>query len=316
MKKIFFYSFLILILATACKNNTKQKIPDAGNKIIQASEINRKIKKGEAVLMRNAAILGDIDFTLAENSNIINSGQIKHYVNSSVTLYDCTIKGKVIACKKTKNFLEISKFNKNITFVNCTFQDTVDFSNSEFTELVNFSNSLFQNYVDFKSVGTGRGRFLFTGTHFIKFSKFDLMNIGGFSDFSNAVFDEDVLFQSSKFEYPARFAVIKFNKNAIFTNTKFYDDVFFNYSEFARSIKFNSSVFRGRTEFIKSKFNMISEFKNCLFLCETKFSDADLKGILTFENSIFYISNPEKFKIKISDGSDYILDKTQSLIKN
>ena len=299
--------FIIFVLITfSCSNKQKNAEPGTHNKIINASEINNKIKNGEDIILYNATIIGDIDFTLAKDKSVISPGLIKHYVSSSVTLNDCTIKGKVKAFNKQNNYENITKFNKNVCFYNCTFQDTVNFSYSGFSDFVSFSGSMFQKFTSFKSVVSDKNGFIFNKTHFMEFSKFNIMKIGGICDYSDAVFESDVLFQSSKFEYPARFASVKFNKNAIFTNVKFFDDVFFNYSEFNKNIKFNSSVFRGRAEFLKCYFTYISEFKNCRFFSETKFSDAELTGVLTFKNSIFYISNPENFKINIKKESDFI----------
>lgn len=305
-----------MILTITCNTEKKNEIPGSHSKIIDASEINNKIKNGEDIVLYNATIIGDIDFTKAKEKSIFSPGLIKHYVSSSITINDCTVKGKLISEKNENNVVNIVKFNKNVCFYNCTFQDTVNFSYADFSDLVSFSGSQFQKYTSFKAVVASKNGFIFNKTHFMEFSKFNIMKIGGICDFSDAVFENDILFQSSKFEYPVRFVSVKFYKNVIFTNVKFFDDVYFNYSEFNKNIKFNSSNFKGRTEFIKCNFNFISEFKNCNFFSETLFDDSVLTGIMSFEESNFYISNPESFKIKIKKESDFILNDVLILRKN
>ncbi len=307
--------FSILVIFS-CKTEQKNDIPGSHLKIINASEINKKIKNGNDIILYNATIIGNIDFTQAKEKSILSPGYIKHYISSSITINDCTIKGKVISHKKEKDIENIVKFNKNVCFYKTTFQDTVDFSYSDFSDLVSFSGSQFQKFTSFKSVTSSKNGFIFNKTRFMDFSKFNIMKISGLSDFSDAVFEKDVLFQSSRFDYPVRFASVKFNQNAVFTNVKFFDDVFFNYSEFTKNIKFNSSIFRGRTEFIKCRFNFISEFKNCNFYSKTLFNNAELTGIMSFENSIFYISDPENYKIVKNKESDFLTNNTLVLNKN
>ncbi len=303
---------VILFLFVSCKKEeAKTEIPDSRTKIVNSSEINKKIKNGEDIAYRNATIIGNIDFTNSGDVSLITKNLMKSYVNSAVVFYDCTFKGKVFSFKRNKNFNTVTNFNKSISFINCTFQDTVDFTSSDFNGTVNFSNSFFQQFVSFKSAFFGIHGLIFTKTHFIKYSKFNMMHVFGNCNFSDAVFDENVLFQLSEFDNAVYFNAAKFQKNINFTKVKFNDDVFFNYAEFYKLLQFNTSVFRGRTEFVKSKFNMISEFKNCLFLSETKFSDAELKGILTFKNSVFYISDPENFNLNILNESDFILNNIQ-----
>ncbi|NOZ36179.1 MAG: hypothetical protein GXO80_12895 [Chlorobi bacterium] len=315
MKNLIFVFIIPLTLLISCNKEEKINFDDSRSKIIDASEINNKLSKEKNIILRNATIIGDIDFTKSKEKYLVNANLIKHTINSALTFYDCTFKGKIIAHKKNNEFRIISEFNKSVCFVNCTFQDTVDFSYSDFKDVAIFSNSMFQNLTNFESAFFSPKGANFSKSHFIKYAKFNIIESSGYFNISDAVFDDNVLFQLSEFNRSARFASVKFNRNADFTKVKFFDDVFFNYSEFYRSIKFNTSVFRGRTEFLKCKFNMISEFKNCLFFSETKFKDAEISGILTFENSIFYISNPENFKIKLLKESDFTDDNTFILLK-
>ena len=94
---------IIIIFFISCNKEVQTEIPDSRTKIINASEINKKIKKGEDVTYKNATIIGDIDFTRSNNASLITGNLIKHYVNSAVIFYDCTFKGKILAVNNNKD---------------------------------------------------------------------------------------------------------------------------------------------------------------------------------------------------------------------
>ncbi|MCF6366748.1 MAG: hypothetical protein L3J35_11155 [Bacteroidales bacterium] len=316
MKKEIVLVLFVFLLFYSCKNKEKQNTvnQEARNKIINASEINKKIRNEENIVYKDATIIGDINFLNSEDFNLETPFLQKYHINSSILFHNCTFKGKVIARKQENEIYKVSNFNKNVTFISCTFQDTVNFTSSDFNELVNFSESEFQEFVSFEACAFNFKKNYFSKVHFQKAAMFNLMFANGDMNFFETIFDDNVLFQLSKFNNPVHFGASKFNKNADFTNVKFFDDVFFNYSEFIKKVNFNNSVFRGRTEFIKTKFNFISEFKDCVFFGKTTYNNSEIIGVFTFKNSVFYISDPEKFNCNIKKGSDYIIENTKYII--
>ncbi|NPA68921.1 MAG: hypothetical protein GXO50_09970 [Chlorobi bacterium] len=317
MKKVYFSIVFFSILFFSCKqNNQENEIPDSRSRIIEASVINKKIKKGEGIAYRNATIIGDIDFTGSNDASLITGNLIKHYVNSAIVFSNCTFKGKISAFEKHDKYNKITEFKKGASFFDCTFQDTVDFTSSEFKDIAVFSSSIFQKEVLFRAAYFGDKGLRFNKTRFIKNAKFNMLKTAGICNFSDAVFDGNVVFQLSEFEDPVYFNAARFNENSDFTKVKFNDDVFFNYAEFYKTIRFSSSGFRARTEFIKTEFNLISEFKNSLFYGEVKFKDAKISGIITFENSIFFISDPGNFECNLLKETDFLTDNVTVLLKN
>lgn len=311
-------SLLIFSCNKAVKNTDIKQVEkkqEAREKIIQASEINSKIKNQENILYKDVTIIGDITFLSSDDKNLVTPFMETHYINSSILFHNCTFKGKIIAKKTTADIINICNFKKNTTFINCTFQDTVDFSYSDFYGLVNFSESSFQELVNFEASSFNYKKNYFRKVRFEKPLRFNMINIVGDIDFFEAIFDAKSLFQLTKFKDITNFSSTKFNENSDFSNVKFKDDVFFNYAEFYKTISFNNSIFNERTEFINSKFNFISEFKNCLFKGRTKFENSEIIGVFYFTNSIFYISNPNKFKINIKNGSNFVLNDVNYLIK-
>jgi len=64
MKTKYFVLLPVLLLFFSCNHKPETEIPDSRTKIINASEINKKIKNGKDIAYRNATIVGDIDFTI------------------------------------------------------------------------------------------------------------------------------------------------------------------------------------------------------------------------------------------------------------
>ena len=117
MKNFIFVFIIPLTLLISCNKEEKINFDDSRSKIIDASEINNKLSKEKNIILRNATIIGDIDFTKSKERYLVNANLIKHTINSALTFYDCTFKGKIIAHKKNNKFRIIKKhtiFGKKI----------------------------------------------------------------------------------------------------------------------------------------------------------------------------------------------------------
>jgi len=102
MKK-YFYLPVILIFAVVtftCKNNISKQsfedLTDSRDQIINASEINKKIRKAQNIEYKNATIIGDINFLTSKEKYLLTPQLVKYEVNSSVIFYNCTFKGNII----------------------------------------------------------------------------------------------------------------------------------------------------------------------------------------------------------------------------
>lgn len=313
--KILTLSFLLVIFS--CKNSEKNEtdIENSRGKIIDASEINNKIKNGEAIQYKNATIIGDIDFTNSSEKSIETPQLIRNYVNSSIIFSNITFKGKIIAHKSDTAYSNYTTFNKSISFFGCTFQDKVDFSRAQFNAIFNISNSDFQEDITFDGAIFEFQKNYFTKNKVLKNALFNLVVFNGDIQFMNTEFFQNVNFQMAKFHGMTQFSNTKFKKNVEFGLINANSDIFFNYSDFAKTVNFNGSIFRGRTEFQNAKFNFISEFKNILFMGNIKFDNATFLGVADFENTIFYVSDISKQNINIEKGTNIMLNNTELLLR-
>jgi hypothetical protein len=309
---------LILFLNYNCKQKPGNKLTfdaDARSQIIYSEEINKKIIENKNIQYKDATIIGDINFLNSEDKNLISPQLVQHHIHSSVLFYNCTFKGKIIAEKNENLHNEIAHFNKNLSFINCTFQDSLNFKSADFDGLVSFSESEFQENVSFQSAAFNYKKNYFNKSHFIKPVEFNLIIVNGDINFFETRFDDYCIFQLSKFNNPVQFASAKFNEKTNFSSVKFTDDVFFNYAEFRKSLNFNQTIFNERAEFIKTVFFDDSKFEQCIFKGKTLFNEASAKKLLSFENSMFYLSDPSKFNIIFDDKTKFNNKNINLLLK-
>jgi len=108
MNRFKIISILLISISIALFSCKKQapKDKEARSTIVDAAEINSKLKSGKPVAYQYVTIIGDIDFTLAEDISIEGPNVVRHTVESSIVFTDCTFKGKLIANKKKiKNWI-------------------------------------------------------------------------------------------------------------------------------------------------------------------------------------------------------------------
>lgn len=311
--KYFLYMLLSLLLISSCDKSRKldnEKDNDARSKIIQASEINDKIKLGSDIAIKNATIIGDIDFTNASESNYEAMETRRHYVNSAITFYNCTFKGKIISVKNDKKNVHLVSYSKCLNFIKCTFQDKIKINNSLIEGLVNFRDNDFQEAVEIIGSTLNFSNNYFTKNNFQKQVKFIGNSVRGRISFFESTFFEHVIFQNNTFYEQAQFSSIIFHKTSDFSGTKAKAEIAFNYTKFNEKTFFNNSVFGFRTDFLYSEFKKEAEFKNIIFPGHVRYNNSTINTVINFEGSVFTIQIPSTKNINLSKDAKIILKNT------
>lgn len=264
--------------------------------IVDASDIIDKINNGEAVVYENTIIEGDLDFTQVENKTLQDVDFSKFKVSEIEDIYDrtsdnyyveidskiefinCEFTGKVTgySVDEEENQMYNVRFNKNVTFASCTFEEEIQFKYAVFNEDTEMESS----YVD--------GGSNFTYAQFNNIVDFSRTSFLLESNFNNAVFTNLAMFQSTEFFGKAIFGEAIFKDAVYFTNTNFADKAMFTFASFKRAI-FNHSRFNKEGYFSYATFSKFAEFENAIF---TKKAD--------FNNTRFYEKvnlNGAKFKL-------------------
>ena len=317
MKKLILLSTVLsVIFLFSCKEKKEHENLDFENSrgnIIKAEKINSLIKNGKDITIKNATILGNIDFTSSSEENLDGPHLIRNHVRSSVNFLNCTFKGKITAQKSETDYSQVTSFNKNITFIGCTFQDTVNFKSSQFNAILNIRDSEFQQKTSFEGALFYFNKNYFANNTMSENTDFNMAVFKGEISFLKTQFLKNVNFQMAKFHDIAQFSNTSFHENAEFSLINVNSNIFFNYSEFHKTISFNSAKFMGRTEFTNCKFNYITEFRNIFFYGDVKYDNSTFIGVVNFENSIFFISDITKQKYTIEKGTDFVFNNTKTI---
>jgi uncharacterized protein YjbI with pentapeptide repeats len=120
-------------------------------------------------------------------------------------------------------------------------------------------------------------------------------------DFSNCVFDKELIFESNNFYYPAWFGGATFKEKVSFTGsemafqrgiyfrgTVFEKSAHFTEANFNRVVDFSDSTFYETADFKKCRFHKVAVFfKNVHFISKAQFESAIFEEEVCFDEAIF-----------------------------
>lgn len=222
-----------VILCSSFAANAQQKI--------NSSDIMKDLKSGKTISIKDANIVGVLDFTFMDEKmpdldrkyrwwkgSDINA--ITEVIESKLSFVNCTFNDDVLAYfhDDISEYTFEADFERAVVFENCTFKENAMFKYSNFESAVSFKGSDFQEETTFK---------------YAEFED-DL-------DFSNTIFDEEATFKYSKFNNKANFANATFDKDASFKYSNFRDGVTFSNAKFNRSLNLKYTKVRGDFEIDK-----------------------------------------------------------------
>ena len=286
MKNILFLFLSLTILA--CNNpdsDIKKQDNNARETIIDASEINNKIKNNKPINYSNSVIIGDVDFTASKDYYIETPGIIRHISNSSVMFSNCTFKGKVIASKNNEESNHFLQFSKNIDFVNCTFQSKIDFKETEFERLVLFRQCICQDSTIFQGAFFRYKQNYFIMNKFLKFTDFSRTVFRGKTSFIKSEFHDNLLFSSSVFFDDINFSATTYHKKSFFSTNNYKGKVNYNTAIFYDLCNFNNSRFYDTSKFNDCKVEKELSFQNCMFIFPNETNNVKTIKNISYTNS-------------------------------
>lgn len=286
MKFSLLFLFFLLLnchLPSSSVSNSKQLNGD----------FRERLAKGQDVYVEKKDINEPLDFTALVSGYAIAPGTKRVEIGGAVTFYKCQFKGKVSGYSVNQDGSETTavKFAKNLTFIECTFEDEVNFRACSVGDLACFSNCYFLKKAvfeeaDFNDFG------LFTKNQFKGETRFQNAFFRKKGDFLRTEFFDRVNFQGSVFALDAQFGSVKFYKTADFATAQFNGHAFFNYSEWLDSAVLSDAWFKGRSEFLQAKFNQAS-FKNSRFYSTPLFAQAGVQGALDMTDCKYLEGKPD-----------------------
>ncbi|WP_405604425.1 pentapeptide repeat-containing protein [Polaribacter sp. Asnod1-A03] len=215
---------------------------------IEASKIINDIKAGKSISIKNATIIGVLDFTFMDEALKKNtktkksswfnwgsnnsSNEVKKYIENEISFINCTFKNDVLAYipDEDSGYTFTASFKNISIFKNCNFKQKAMFKYSRFEKNADFSGSSFDDDSTFK------------------YAKFD-KNIS----FNNTTFDEVATFKYAKFNNNVSFADAIFNDTAIFKYTNFTNGVSFRNTNFEEDLNIKYMKVSGEFDISKMK---------------------------------------------------------------
>ncbi len=286
IKKIIILSVIIFNVSCATgKNNNKEM------------SLTALIKAGKNVVFEDKAFNSDWDFTAELERVAETEGMDRVYVASAITFKKCTFKGKVVAMVNGASGGGVSSyFQKNVSFINCIFEEEVNMRAATFLAVCSFQGSSFLKGANFEEC-TFMNDAYFNDTKYREETRFQNITAMKKSNWMKARFESNVSFQGATFYNDAQFSTAEFQKYADFTVSVFQNNCFFNYCKFGPQAIFNSSSFSHRVEMLSSSFQKI-EMRTCLFVLPPKFYQNEITGTIDFSKSIFVSGLPDLSKMK------------------
>ena len=289
--------FITIVLFTTCGSTDTHQ---------NRKNFEKKLRAGKDVFIENETFVDVTDFTTILQSNPVSDILHQTRYVASVTFKNCVFEKAVRGFSNNKDGGKSSTlFQGNLSFIGCTFKDTVTFRGSAILGKTVFTASMFEKSANFEECT------------FFQQANFNRCIFHGELRSQNANFMQQANFMDAEFDANASFQGTTFNSTAQFSNTKFvaYTDFslvnwngncFFNYAEILGRSVFNSSYFKQGAGFIGVVFDK-SEIKNSTFLGNPRFTTATITTHLQMEDNFYLQGEPDLLSIpdqdKISTGN-------------
>ncbi len=288
-------------------------------KTIKAEWITNALKKEygvEKIDIKNAIIIGDIDFHIKDNIVNLDESDVEvdrieklkdigvekaFLISSSINIENCYLQGNLKA-GYDDNYKAFVIFKKSVVFDNTTVNE-VDFGTTSFKKKADFRGTSFKKKVDF------------WGTSFKKKAGFRKANFNGEVSFSNASFNseadfmaasfkENVNFWGTRFKEKAGFGKANFKDKASFSNAHFNSEVDFVATSFKENANFWGTRFEERVSFGEANFNGMVDFEETSFNGEANFMNSIFNGEVDFSNARF-VSEMDFWGTSFMDNANF-----------
>jgi len=222
--------FLILLALTSCFGETT----------VKASDIIKKLEKGESVSIKDAVVEGVLDFSSVGKLSPVSTVMFEANVKANIFCLRCVFKEKVVAQKSNA----YTRFDGNVIFLESQFQKDVDFSNAVIYGSLNFTKSVFKENAIFNMMSVWTKDSYFSEITANKKFSLDAASFHGNLYFFDAKFPGNFslqevfilgILQSANADFGGKtdFAMMRTGNRAIFRYAKFKNQPDFSESKFA-----------------------------------------------------------------------------------
>ena len=280
-----------MILGVSCAAGKKN------NNGTEMTTLNEAVHTGKNIFAEDKTFNSEWDILQQVESVTETEAMQRGYVSSSITFKKCVFKGSVSAYKVDKAGKTFAAyFQKNISFIDCIFEDACNFRGGIFAATCTFQGCSFLKGANFQEC-TFMNDVFFNDTKYGDEAQFQNCVMMKKSNWMKARFESNASFQGAAFYYDAQFSTAEFQKYADFTVVTFQMSCFFNYCVFGQQAVFNSSMFAKRAEMLSNKMQK-TEMRNCIFILPPKFYQNEIAVSIDFSKSVFTTGVPDLSSVK------------------
>lgn len=294
MKHLFF-CFVSLFPLFACTDVQSKGAEKA--KEVRAEEILKTLNKGEAVMLVNAIVVGDLNFSEVKEVSISSPRQVVADVRRNVFFQNCVFLGEVSAHRKmnTEQKQAVAtcrtRFAGDVCFHECDFRKGLDMNGAVVCGELNLSNSIFNGDV-FLNQMQARGKSVAMTEIDVK-GTFDFINtvVSGDLNLMDATFAKDVSFSGLN--------VCNMNLNNVQVGGRFFLSesmvngiVMMNYAQCDGEAQFSFSRFADRVDICQTTFGALFSVEKSKFWGDVRMNGSSFASDIVTEKAVFW-SAPE-----------------------
>lgn len=292
---------LLLVSVISCSTTAPT------HEVITAKVVLDRIANRLPVQIENVTFSDDLDFTSLPGypeTEAVSGVTIE----SPIYFKNCTFNGKVLAFRQQNGRTLVCHFGRNLTFINCRFNNDTRFQSVSVAGICSFSRTQFNRPISFEGARFGAETY-FDQVLFATEARFQQASFNKLATFWQSVWAGPVYFQGAVFQADAQFNQSDFRANNDFSLCTTYGLLNFNYAKLTGRTVFNDCKFRNAVDFSNTTLNETS-FEGAFFEAKALFADVSTTR-LSFRNSFFLTQRPS---IQINDGKETLVDYSAAQI--
>ncbi|MBO0933842.1 pentapeptide repeat-containing protein [Fibrella aquatilis] len=253
-----------------------------------AQRVLTQVANKQAVRVENVTFDDDLDFT-ALTAYPETKSVARVWIEVPLFFSNCTFNGRVVAFRQQGDTTILCHFGRNLTFVNCRFNNDTRFQSVNVVGITSFSQSHFNRSVSFEGAQFGAEAY-FDNALFAAEARFQQATFGQMASFWKSVWAGVGYMQGATFRGDAQFNLTDFRSNLDFSLCTTDGLLNFNYAQLQGRGRFDNTRFRRAVDFSKATLGE-AYFEEAYFADKALFVGTSCQ-ILSFERFFFLTQHP------------------------
>lgn len=272
------------------------------------NDINSLINNGKELKFSKQIISSKIDFTNSKNKYTQLPGVEYVVVKSPITFINCTFEDTVKAYFVSKENGIFCDFEQPVVFLKCKFKKPVVFNQATFRKSVIFANCMFEDVVFFQGCTFIDKIADFKENNYDTSAFFNNSTFYGYANFFKSNFIKNVNFDYINVSQVFTIASSQFEQKFSCSYSIFKDRFIASYSVFKQNAHLSDNLFFGRAEIFKFISKKQIEINQNIFYNKFIVSEATIDGNFEMKYNKFVFQPLVSEKINFLNTSQKQID--------